>query len=413
MPADSQPKPHPIFLDSRLPPLVTSQATKQTTTTVKPPLFHPSWILPLLVLPALPPAVEAQFNFVTNNGAITITAYTGPGGGGVIPSETNGLPVTTIGGGAFFGCSSLASVTIPNSVTALAYGAFYGCSGLSAVTIPDSVTLISQDAFYECSSLTNAVIGAGVAFIGDWAFDECPSLIAVTVNTSNAAYSSLDGVLFNRARTSLIQFPRGRPGGAYTIPDTVTSIGNSAFFEATTLTNLTLGNRVTLISEWAFADCINLPEITIPTSVNSIGGHAFEECTLLVKVHFLGNAPTLGTDPVFSDTPAIIYYLPGTTGWASTFADRPTVLWRLPHPTILTLPPCFGIQDNAFGFRVSWATNANVAVDASTNLANPTWVSVGTNTITVGTDPSTDGWTFFSDRDWTNYPTRFYRVRSP
>ncbi len=78
----------------------------------------------------------------------------------------------------------------------------------------------------------------------------------------------------------------------------------------------------------------------------------------------------------------------------------------LPYPVILTTAPSFGIQTNAFGFRISWATNASVVVEASTTLANPVWVPISTNTLM-------DGWAYFSDAEWTNYSARFYRIRSP
>ena len=99
------------------------------------------------------------------------------------------------------------------------------------------------------------------------------------------------------------------------------------------------------------------------------------------------------------------YYVLGSMGWTSTYADRPTAPWVLPRPVILTTAPDCGLRRNAFGFRISWATNVPVVVEASTTLANPVWSPVSTNTLT-------DGWTYFSDAEWTNYPARFYRVRS-
>jgi hypothetical protein len=105
-------------------------------------------------------------------------------------------------------------------------------------------------------------------------------------------------------------------------------------------------------------------------------------------------------------TPARVYYLPGTTGWGPTFGGRPTALWLLPTPLILNNGPRFGVQTNRFGFVISWATNASVVVEASTDLAHPIWSPVGTNTLTSGSS-------YFSDSQWTNYPARFYRLRSP
>ncbi len=100
-----------------------------------------------------------------------------------------------------------------------------------------------------------------------------------------------------------------------------------------------------------------------------------------------------------------VYYLAGTTGWGDTFAERPAGLWVLPHPMILTTAPIFGLQTNAFGFRISWATKVPVVVEASTNPVNSTWFPVSTNALL-------NGWSDFSDAAWTNHPARFYRIRS-
>ncbi len=102
---------------------------------------------------------------------------------------------------------------------------------------------------------------------------------------------------------------------------------------------------------------------------------------------------------------ATVYYLPETAGWEAAFCGRPTARWVLPYPVILTTTPNFGIQTNQFGFRISWATNVPVVVEASTALASPVWSPVGTNTLT-------DGCCYFSDAEWANHPRCFYRIRS-
>ena len=109
--------------------------------------------------------------------------------------------------------------------------------------------------------------------------------------------------------------------------------------------------------------------------------------------------------PFEGATNVTIYYLPGTTGWGSTFGGRPTALWFLPNPLILNNGPSFGVKTNLFGFIISWATNIPVAVEACTNAANHTWSPVSTNSLTNGSS-------YFSDPQWTNYPARFYRLRS-
>jgi hypothetical protein len=190
-----------------------------------------------------------------------------------------------------------------------------------------------------------------------------------------------------------------------TIPDTVVSIGQSAFSSCVFLSNVTLGNGLITIGSYAFSSCNPLTNMTIPKSVTSIGDYAFYYCTKLEGIYFEGNAPSLGADVFLIDNKATVYYLPGTIGWGSMFGGRPTAQWLLPNPLILNNPN-FGVGTNGFGFVVSWATNLSVAVDTCTNLANPIWCSVGTNAL-MG------GWFYFSDPQWTSYPARFYRIRSP
>ena len=103
------------------------------------------------------------------------------------------------------------------------------------------------------------------------------------------------------------------------------------------------------------------------------------------------------------DNNVIVYYLPGTTGWGTTFAGRPTVLWK---PLVKTGDASFGVRTNRFGFTITWANNMVIVVEAATNLANPAWIPVVTNILTGGSS-------YFSDPHWTNYPARFYRLRSP
>ena len=142
------------------------------------------------------------------------------------------------------------------------------------------------------------------------------------------------------------------------------------------------------------------------SSVTSIGSYAFSCCASLTPVYFQGSAPTADSSVFAGDTNSTVYYLPGTTGWETAFGGRPTTLWVLPNPLILKNGPSFGVQTNQFGFIISWATNLSVVVEACTNLANPNWAPLQTNTLT-------GGWSYFSDPQWANYPARLYRLRSP
>ncbi len=141
-------------------------------------------LLALLLVLNMPALVQAQFTYITNSGAITITGYTGSGGAVTIPSMITGLPVTTIGASAFRAHASVTSVTIPPSVTSIGEGAFYRCTGLTSVWIPFSVTSIPYAMFAYCSSLAGVTIPPSVASIGDYAFLACSSLADVAIPAS-------------------------------------------------------------------------------------------------------------------------------------------------------------------------------------------------------------------------------------
>jgi hypothetical protein len=165
---------------------------------------------------------------------------------------------------------------------------------------------------------------------------------------------------------------------------------------------VTIGNGATYIDNSAFGYCSNLASVTIGDSVNSIGSGAFSCCSSLTAVQFEGNCPAdVRSDAFYNADNAIVYYLPGTTGWGPTFGGRPTALWR---PQIQTGDASFGLRTNQFGFNIGWASGRVVVVEACTNVANPIWSPVGTNTLT-------DGSGYFSDPSWTNYAARVYRIR--
>jgi hypothetical protein len=340
-----------------------------------------------------------------------------------LTSVTIGNGVTNIGFYAFQNCSNLTSVTLPNSLTGIDNTAFQLCTSLTSITIPDRVIVIGQAAFSQCSGLTSVTIGNSVTLIDSGAFAECTSLTSVTIPSSvtniadqaftyctslkwiavdalNSRYSSLAGVLFNKNQTVLVQYPGGKPG-SYTIPNSVTSIADLAFYWCTNLASVaipdgvttiglatfagclnlasvTMGNRVTSIGEQAFVWCTRLTNVTIPNRVTNIGHWAFYSCgSGLVGIYFKGNAPAVDPAAFEGDENVTVYYLPGTTGWGPTFGGRPTALW-IRVPTIQTSPQTQTAEVGmAVGLRVKassplplfyfWYLNAFNLLSSGTN----------------------------------------------
>ena len=263
-----------------------------------------------------------------------------------IPSMLGGYRVTSIGDYALFGCSGLTRVTIPASVTSIGKWAFRSCSGLTSVTIPDGVTSIGDSAFLSCSGLTNITIGKGVTSIGDYVFYYCSGLISFSVAEGNPSYSSANGLLLSKDGKTLISgvngdvtipasvtsiregafrgyklfsflVAEGNPsyssanglllskngetlicgvnGDVYvTIPDSVRSIGDYAFYGYTNLTSVTIGNSVTSIGDYAFEGCCGLTSLTMPASVISIGNFAFEGCRGLTNMTMPASVISIG-----------------------------------------------------------------------------------------------------------------------
>ena len=220
---------------------------------------------------------------VTSGGTpynVTSVGYWAFGNCSGLTSITIPNSVTSIGNSAFYGCRGLTSITIPNSVTIIGNFAFSGCSGLTSITIPNSVTSINIYAFSGCSGLTSITIPNSVTSIGIGAFSGCSSLTSIQVETGNTTYDSRDNcnAIIETATNTLIAGCQNT-----TIPNSVTSIEDDAFFDCTNMTSITIPESVTSIGSNAFEGCSGLTSITIPNSVTSIGSSAFEDCSGLTS----------------------------------------------------------------------------------------------------------------------------------
>ncbi|MGP1445820.1 leucine-rich repeat protein [Treponema sp.] len=235
----------------------------------------------------------------------------------VVGSLTIPKTVTKIGESALAGCSRLMSVTMPDSVTEISDRAFYHCSGLAhvtigskvtfiggnafqdcislqSVTIPDSVTTIRSEAFTDCTGLASVKIGAGVTSISAEAFKGCVGLVAITVAPENEQYCSDKNIVYTKDKKTLVFVPKNT-AGSFTMPESVTKIGDYAFEGCTGLTAITIPASVTAIESSAFSGCTGLSAITLPDSVQSLGWNStFAGCTNLTSLTIGSGLTSLG-----------------------------------------------------------------------------------------------------------------------
>ncbi|MDD5923393.1 MAG: leucine-rich repeat protein [Clostridia bacterium] len=183
--------------------------------------------------------------------------------------------ITSIGDYAFQGCINATSITLPNTIISIGNGTFKRCESLTNLEIPDGVTSIGNEAFADCKTLTSVTISDSVTSIGGYAFGNCNNLESIQVGANNTIYSSDNGVLLNKDNTIIICYPPAKTETTYSMPTTVTRIGDYAFECCNNLTSITFPDNVTRIGNYAFYGCEGLASITIPDSVTSIGYDAF------------------------------------------------------------------------------------------------------------------------------------------
>jgi hypothetical protein len=373
-------------------------------------------------LPWWPTAtLQSQFAYTNVNGTITITSFFGTNWFVVVPGIVNGVRVTSIGSFAFNYQLGVNTVVIPSTVTNIGPWAFSQCGALLAVCCEGDAPACDSSAFAFTYS---AVVYHYLGTMG-WAsrYLTIPtglwSLQGVCAYSTNKGFATITNYMGGDRSVYLPDVIAGFPVASIAtnafknkgilisirLPNGVTVIGTNSFSGCANLVRVTLGTNVAYIGSYAFAYCSSLSCLTVPSSVTNIGPCAFTQCASLTNLYFKGNAPAVDASSFSGITNVTVCYQPGTSGW-SAFASKAGVRAVLWNPQAQTGDGNFGLHANKFGFNITGASNLVIVVESSADPANPVWTPLSTNILTAGT-------CYFSDPQWTNYPNRYYRLRSP
>ena len=307
--------------------------------------------------------------------------------------------------------------TVPEGVVSIGDHAFYNCAGLTEIVLPESLGSVGDLAFDGCSGITSITIPASVASIGEDAFTNCANLAAYLVDPQNACYSSDGGILFDKDKTYLIHCPP-RKTGAYTIPDSVTEIGDRAFAGCAGLTSVTIPDSVTEIGDRVFAGCTGLMSVTIPDSVTDVGRQAFWSCTGLTSVTIPENVTGVGEEAFHfcNNLTSVTILNPGCEIFpGSTTLNDPsiTTVHGYAGSTAQTYAETYGypfVPLEPVGYRVLFDANGGEGEMAAQTIAYDTYDDLTANAF-YRTGYSFNGWNTEADGSGRPY-TNGMRVRN-
>ena len=279
--------------------------------------------------------------------------------------------ITNIGNCAFYNCYSLTSITFPSSVKSIGGNAFYCCTSLESVTISEGVTSIGKNAFEDCTAISSVTIPASVTTIGESPFAGCRNLEAINVDANNEYYISVNGVLFNKDKTTVISYPANKTDTKYVIPDSVTCIDAGAFYECTSLESISIPDSVISIGDYAFNDCNSLTSVDIPDSVTCIGDSAFRYCSFLTSIIIPDSVTSIGSNTFFGCNRLVINCYKNSVAYE--FATENGMSYKL----IVTTISNFTLKSRNYNsVTLNWSQNTSADGYILQQLKNGTWTNV-------------------------------------